>query len=196
MANVMNRLAACADDAAIMTELRAILCGLAGTEGRRATLDEMAAFLTATEERWTLATQTLISDLSGEAHAQFELLDTLLAWATQETVDKNDTILETLILFFQVATMRLGDAGGVQRWLQWGDQVLAVVHQNAALMEEQKPQETEEKADEGIEGLRCNVVKIASLLMQLRDKLEEDDDATPDLKMVTFVWKVVVVLVL
>ncbi|KAG2782415.1 hypothetical protein PC129_g1630 [Phytophthora cactorum] len=191
-AEVTERLAACADAIAVVAELRSILFDLAGTQARQAALDEAVVFLTASEERWTLATETLISDLSGnlsERDVQLELLDALLVWATREPAEKNQTVLEILLQFFELALTSLGDNEGGKRWLKWGDQVLAVVHQNAALIEKQESLGSGEEIGEESEGWRSYVVNIAVLLLQLRNKLEGDDDATPDLKTVTFVWK-------
>ncbi|KAG6973398.1 hypothetical protein JG687_00000906 [Phytophthora cactorum] len=195
-AEVTERLAACADAIAVVAELRSILFDLAGTQARQAALDEAVVFLTASEERWTLATETLISDLSGnlsERDVQLELLDALLVWATREPAEKNQTVLEILLQFFELALTSLGDNEGGKRWLKWGDQVLAVVHQNAALIEKQESLGSGEEIGEESEGWRSYVVNIAVLLLQLRNKLEGDDDATPDLKTVTFVWKVMAV---
>lgn len=195
MAEVTRQLAACGDAATVAKQLRAALPDLATIQARHAAVDDVVSFLTASEERWAVTTQTLISDLSGETserEMQLELLDDLLAWAAQEAVQKNNNILEILLQFFHLATTRLGEAGDMRRWLKWGGQVLAVVHQNAALIEKKEPVETKEDEQEDSGGSRCYVVKIATLLMQLRNKLEGGDGATPDLKPVTFVWKVVV----
>ncbi|KAG7390123.1 hypothetical protein PHYPSEUDO_008826 [Phytophthora pseudosyringae] len=190
MTEVTQRLAACTDAVAVATELRAALTTLAGTQDRQAVVDDVVALLTAEEVRWTFATQTLISDLSGETterEVQLELLDALLVWAAQEAMGKKHNNLHILLLYFQLAVTSLGDGGDGKRWLKWGDQVLAVVHQNAALIVEQETP----TGGESSKGWRRYVVKMATLLMQLRNKLEGGDNATPDLKTVTFVWKVV-----
>ncbi|ETP10104.1 hypothetical protein, variant [Phytophthora nicotianae CJ01A1] len=192
MAEVTQRLAACADDLAVVTELRSVLAGLASTQDRRAVVDETVSFLTASEERCARATKALISDLSEktlEREVQLELLDALLVWATQKLVDENHEVLEILLPFFQLAVTSLGDAGGGKRWLKWGDQVLAVVHQNAALIEKQESLETGEETNESSERWSRYVVKIATLLLQLRNKMEGNDDTALELKTATFVWK-------
>ncbi|OWZ10627.1 hypothetical protein PHMEG_00016490 [Phytophthora megakarya] len=192
MTEVVKRLTACTDAADLLSELRVVLSDLAGSQDIQAVVQSVAAFLTTTEERWTLATQTLISDLSrytSECVVQLELLDALLTWAAQETVEKNHGILEILLQLFQVAITRLVHSGDSQRWIKWGEQVLAVVHQNSALMENQNLLETGEAAEEGSERPRSYVVEIAMLLMQLRKTVERDDDVTPELKTVTFIWK-------
>ncbi|KAI9997889.1 hypothetical protein PInf_002146 [Phytophthora infestans] len=189
MVEVAQRLAACTDALAVATELRTILSDLATTHDRRAALNEVVAFLAASEEHWTVATKSLIADLSGDLSArevQLELLDALLVWATQESTGGNHKVLTILFQCFQLAVTGLGDAGGGKRWLKWGDQVLTAVHQNAALIEQQKSVEGKNEADRG---WRSYLMNVAALLLQLRNKLEADDDATPDLKTVTFVWK-------
>ncbi|KAG6579818.1 uncharacterized protein IUM83_11500 [Phytophthora cinnamomi] len=168
MTEVTRRLASCSDAAAVAAELRVALPDLASSQDRQAAVGDVVAFLTAVAERWTAATRTLISEISGDTSGcdvHLELLDALLAWAAQESVEVNPDILEILHQYFQVATRRLGDGGDTRRWLKWGDQVLAVVHKNAALMETQGA-------------------------LELRNKIEGGDGATPDLKTATFVWKV------
>ncbi|KAI9990266.1 hypothetical protein PInf_021076 [Phytophthora infestans] len=189
MVEVAQRLAACTDALAVATELRTILSDLATTHDRRAALNEVVAFLAASEEHWTVATKSLFADLSGDLSArevQLELLDALLVWATQESTGGNHKVLTILFQCFQLAVTGLGDAGGGKRWLKWGDEVLTAVHQNAALIEQQKSVEGKNEADRG---WRSYLMNVAALLLQLRNKLEADDDATPDLKTVTFVWK-------
>uniref|UniRef100_H3HB14 Uncharacterized protein n=1 Tax=Phytophthora ramorum TaxID=164328 RepID=H3HB14_PHYRM len=193
MGKVTQRLAGCTDAAAIAAELRAALPTLAATEDRQAAVDDVAVFLTAEEEHWRVAMLTLISELSGDdqdCNVHMELLDVLLTWAAQETVQKNHDILETLLMLFNLVITRLGDGGDGRSWLKWGDQVLAVVHQSAVLLEKQ---ELLERA-KGEEEVKKCVVKIAALLLHLRNRIESDDSATPDLKTVTFVWKVVAAL--
>ncbi|KAL4176441.1 hypothetical protein KRP22_001383 [Phytophthora ramorum] len=188
MGKVTQRLAGCTDAAAIAAELRAALPTLAATEDRQAAVDDVAVFLTAEEEHWRVAMLTLISELSGDdqdCNVHMELLDVLLTWAAQETVQKNHDILETLLMLFNLVITRLGDGGDGRSWLKWGDQVLAVVHQSAVLLEKQ---ELLERA-KGEEEVKKCVVKIAALLLHLRNRIESDDSATPDLKTVTFVWK-------
>ncbi|CAI5705633.1 unnamed protein product [Peronospora effusa] len=195
MAEVTQRLAACADDVAVATELRAALRDLASIEDHKAALDDVVAFVTASENRWITVTQTFISDFRENAledEIKLKLLDALLVWIVQEKVQKNHKILGTLLQFFQLAIRRLGGAGDMRRWLKWGDHVLDLVYQTAALLKNQESFEAEDEAPEDFEGLRCYVVKIATLLMQLRNKIEGDDDVKPDLKTMTFIWKVVV----
>lgn len=171
MTEVARRLAACSDAAAVAAELHAALPDLAGAQDRSAAVDDVVAFLTAEEGRWAAATQTLISELRGETpacDALLELLDALLAWAAQEQVQIDHGILDVLQQYFQVATRRLGDGGDVRRWLKWGDQVLAVVHRNAALMGSEQGLEAEKDSVRR----RSYVVELAASLLQLRNKVE------------------------
>ncbi|KAE8997811.1 hypothetical protein PR001_g19490 [Phytophthora rubi] len=184
MTEVVRRLAACSDAVAVAAELRAALPDLANAQDVPAVVSDVVAFLTTEGERWTAATQTLISEISEDSppsDVHLELLDALLLWATQETVEVNHEILEILQQYFEVATRRLGDGGDVRRWIKWGDQVLTLVLKNAAPMDLEVEDHT---------GRRRNyVVELAVLLLQLRNKVEGGDDATPDLKTATFVWK-------
>ncbi|GMF11854.1 unnamed protein product [Phytophthora lilii] len=185
MAEAMRRLAACADAGAVATELRALLPDLAASEDRQAAVDDVVTFLTAEQERWTAATQTLISEISEVELAremQLDLLDALLGWIAQQHVERNDNMLGMLIQFFQLVTSRLGDGGAAQqRWVKWGDQVLSVVFKTGAL-------ETRKEGKDSSAAESC-VVKTVVLLMKLRNKVEGSDDVTPDFKTATFVWK-------
>ncbi|KAE9025680.1 hypothetical protein PF005_g5775 [Phytophthora fragariae] len=184
MTEVVRRLADCSDAVAVAAELRAALPDLANAQDVPAVVSDVVAFLTTEGERWTAATQTLISEISEDSppsDVHLELLDALLLWATQKTVEVNHEILEILQQYFEVATGRLGDGGDVRRWIKWGDQVLTLVLKNAAPMDLEVEDHT---------GRRRNyVVELAVLLLQLRNKVEGGDDATPDLKTATFVWK-------
>ncbi|KAG1705248.1 hypothetical protein DVH05_004180 [Phytophthora capsici] len=189
----MDRLSSCTDAAGVATELRTVLSDLADVQDHQEALNEVVTFLTAEEEeRWTFVAQTLISDLSGESsirEVEVELLDELLTWMAQETVEKNPKVFELLLQFFQFSLTSLEDPGDGKRWTKWGEQVLAVVYQNTALIEKQKSLSGEEDTHAVLDGFNSYVVKIATLLMQLRNKLE-GDEASTDLKTVTFVWKV------
>ena len=194
MAEVTQRLAACVDNAAVATELRAALRDLASIDDHKAALDDVVAFVTASEDRWSTVTQSFISDFRGDASVdeiQLKLLDALLAWMKQEKVQIKHTILDILLQFFQLAIHRLGDAGDMRRWLEWGNQVLELTYQNAALFKNQEPLESGNEAQEDCKRWRCYVVKIATLLMHLRNKIEEGDDVKINLKAMTFIWKVV-----
>ncbi|GMF24530.1 unnamed protein product [Phytophthora fragariaefolia] len=193
MAEAARRLAACSDAGAIAAELRAILPGLSDAQDRRAAVDDVVAVLVAERELCAAATQTLFSEISGDLSARevhLELLDAVLGWATQEAVEQGHWVLEILQQYFQVATRRLGDGGDVRRWLKWGDQVLEVVHKNAALLETWETQRTGEGVEKSCAAWRNCVVALASSLLQLSSKVEGGEGATPDLKTVTFVWKV------
>ncbi|CAI5720739.1 unnamed protein product [Peronospora destructor] len=195
MADVTQRLAACVDDTAVATELRAALQDLASIEDHKAALDDVVAFVTASEDRWSTIAQTFVSDFredTSEDEIQLKLLDALLVWIVQEKVQMNHKIFSILLQFFELAIRHLGGAGDMRRWFKWGDQVLNLVYQNATLLKDQEPLEAEDEAQQDFEGLRCYVVKIAMLLMQLRNKIERSDDVKSDLKTVTFIWKVVV----
>ncbi|KAE9129578.1 hypothetical protein PF010_g4143 [Phytophthora fragariae] len=184
MTEVVRRLADCSDAVAVAAELRAALPDLANAQDVPAVVSDVVAFLTTEGERRTAATQTLISEISEDSppsDVHLELLDALLLWATQKTVEVNHEILEILQQYFEVATGRLGDGGDVRRWIKWGDQVLTLVLKKAAPMDLEVEDHT---------GRRRNyVVELAVLLLQLRNKVEGGDDATPDLKTATFVWK-------
>ncbi|CAH0482280.1 unnamed protein product [Peronospora belbahrii] len=192
MANVTRRLSTCVDAGAIAMELRTFLPGLIHSKNKEAVLDEVVAFLTASEDRWTTVTKTLISDLSGDSSEHeilLQLLDRLLSWTMQEGLQKKNRIRRIVLQFFQHAIRRLGDARDTQRWLKWGDQVLAFVYQNAALLTNPKRLKTREQPQEDVGELRCCVVNIVTLLMQLRNQVEGGDDVTHDLKTSTFIWK-------
>jgi hypothetical protein len=197
MFEVTARLAACTDAAAIAAELRVSLPDLAASQDVQAAVTDVAAFLMASEERWTCVMQSFLSDLKGEGicqDVQVELLDALLVRAAQETVEKNRSIMHMLLQAFQLVVTRLGGSGDRRRWLKWGDLVLAVVHKNAANMENREATEDAKGEAAAPVGSRSGVVKMTVMLMQLRDEVEGGDGATPDLKVVTFVWKVGIVL--
>uniref|UniRef100_M4BZM7 Uncharacterized protein n=1 Tax=Hyaloperonospora arabidopsidis (strain Emoy2) TaxID=559515 RepID=M4BZM7_HYAAE len=136
--------------------------------------------------------QMLISYLSDKAsgcEVQRKLLDTLLAWIAQESVQQIDAVIDVLLQLFQCATTRIDDGGDVRRWLQLGDQVLAIWRQNTALLKQQESMEIEQRVRVDCGESRGYLVKIASLLMQLREKGVTEDNATRDLRLETFVWK-------
>ncbi|CAI5742647.1 unnamed protein product [Hyaloperonospora brassicae] len=164
----------------------------------------MAAFartqrgkIPAAEERCVAGIRMLISDLSeasSECELQLKLLGALLAWAAQKAVEKIDVMIDVQLQCLQLVSARLGDGRDVRRWLHLGDQVLAALRHNAALLVKQDSQDTGNEARVDCGESRRYMVKIASILMQLREKVATADNTLRDLKIETFVWKNVVKL--
>ena len=182
-----------ADAVTVAAELRACLSGVASAPDQQAAVDDAVAFVTAVEERCAAGIRMLISDISeasSEREVQLKLLGALLDWAANQTVEQTDAMIDVQLQCLQLVSARLGDGRDVRRWLQLGDQVLAALRHNAALLVKQDPQDNGNEARVDSGESRRYMVKIASILMQLREKVATADNTLRDLKIETFVWKV------
>ncbi|TDH70770.1 hypothetical protein CCR75_001160 [Bremia lactucae] len=187
MSSVTEQLIACADASAIISTLKSFLTESADIQDRQASINEIMTFLMASKERKVLI-RTLISDYSEtnvEHDVQLELLETLLRSMMQESIKNNHTNLEILLSFFQLAVARLSAIGSGNRWIKWGECVLTVVYQNAKFLQNLIHISDKVEKNQWI----AFVIRLATLLLQLRHTLDGHDDANPEFKTLTFVWK-------